>query len=106
MAKLEFKSNKRPTIGVELELSLVDAETRELAGERVDIVPWANDASLLISRALSPAIRPLPSRMPMAMGRSKEAACLGSSAGARLMRSAASGRLPVSLRPESAQAVR
>jgi N utilization substance protein A len=36
--------------------SRVQAVTRELAGERVDIVPWAADASLLISRALSPAI--------------------------------------------------
>ena len=32
------------------------AVTRELSGERVDIVPWSAEASLLISRALSPAI--------------------------------------------------
>jgi N utilization substance protein A len=36
--------------------SRVQAVTRELAGERVDIVPWSGEASLLISRALSPAI--------------------------------------------------
>jgi N utilization substance protein A len=36
--------------------SRVQAVTRELAGERVDIVPWSAEASLLISRALSPAI--------------------------------------------------
>ncbi len=35
--------------------SRVQAVTRELAGERVDIVPWSADPSLLISRALSPA---------------------------------------------------
>lgn len=36
--------------------SRVQAVTRELAGERVDIVPWSNEPSLLIGRALSPAI--------------------------------------------------
>jgi len=36
--------------------SRVQAVTRELAGERVDIVPWSSEANLLISRALSPAI--------------------------------------------------
>jgi len=36
--------------------SRVQAVTRELAGERVDIVPWSAEASLLIGRALSPAI--------------------------------------------------
>lgn len=36
--------------------SRVQAVTRELAGERVDIVPWSQEPSLLISRALSPAI--------------------------------------------------
>lgn len=36
--------------------SRVQAVTRELAGERVDIVPWSAEPSLLISRALSPAI--------------------------------------------------
>jgi len=36
--------------------SRVQAVTRELAGERVDIVPWSADPSLLISRALSPAV--------------------------------------------------
>ncbi len=36
--------------------SRVQAVTRELAGERVDIVPWSGEPSLLISRALSPAI--------------------------------------------------
>ena len=36
--------------------SRVQAVTRELAGERVDIVPWSQEASLLIGRALSPAI--------------------------------------------------
>jgi transcription termination/antitermination protein NusA len=35
--------------------SRVQAVTRELAGERVDIVPWSADPSMLISRALSPA---------------------------------------------------
>jgi N utilization substance protein A len=35
--------------------SRVQAVTRELAGERIDIVPWSGDPSLLISRALSPA---------------------------------------------------
>ena len=36
--------------------SRVQAVTRELAGERVDIVPWSAEPSLLIGRALSPAI--------------------------------------------------
>jgi len=36
--------------------SRVQAVTRELSGERVDIVPWSAEPSLLISRALSPAI--------------------------------------------------
>ncbi|MBE0567970.1 MAG: transcription termination factor NusA [Krumholzibacteria bacterium] len=36
--------------------SRVQAVTRELAGERVDIVPWSQEPSLLIGRALSPAI--------------------------------------------------
>lgn len=36
--------------------SRVQAVTRELAGERVDIVPWSAEPSLLITRALSPAI--------------------------------------------------
>ncbi len=36
--------------------SRVQAVTRELAGERVDIVPWSAEPSLLISRALSPAV--------------------------------------------------
>jgi transcription termination/antitermination protein NusA len=35
--------------------SRVQAVTRELAGERIDIVPWSGDPGLLISRALSPA---------------------------------------------------
>ncbi|MBT3316404.1 transcription termination factor NusA [bacterium] len=35
--------------------SRVQAVTRELAGERVDIVSWSADPSALISRALSPA---------------------------------------------------
>lgn len=35
--------------------SRVQAVTRELAGERIDIVPWSAEASLLIGRALSPA---------------------------------------------------
>ncbi|MFO7654393.1 MAG: transcription termination factor NusA [Candidatus Krumholzibacteriia bacterium] len=35
--------------------SRVQAVTRELAGERIDIVPWSADPSVLISRALSPA---------------------------------------------------
>jgi len=35
--------------------SRVQAVTRELAGERIDIVPWSAEISLLISRALSPA---------------------------------------------------
>ncbi len=35
--------------------SRVQAVTRELFGERIDIVPWSADPSLLISRALSPA---------------------------------------------------
>ncbi len=35
--------------------SRVQAVTRELAGERIDIVPWSAESSLLISRALSPA---------------------------------------------------
>ncbi len=35
--------------------SRVQAVTRELAGERIDIVPWSAETSLLISRALSPA---------------------------------------------------
>ncbi len=35
--------------------SRVQAVTRELAGERIDIVPWSAEMSLLISRALSPA---------------------------------------------------
>jgi len=35
--------------------SRVQAVTRELAGERVDIVPWSAEPSLLIGRALSPA---------------------------------------------------
>lgn len=36
--------------------SRVQAVTRELAGERVDIVPWSAEPNLLISRALSPAV--------------------------------------------------
>ncbi len=36
--------------------SRMQAVTRELAGERVDIVPWSAEPSLLIGRALSPAI--------------------------------------------------
>ncbi len=36
--------------------SRVQAVTRELSGERVDIVPWSSEASLLITRALSPAV--------------------------------------------------
>ncbi len=36
--------------------SRVQAVTRELAGERVDIVPWSAEPSLLIGRALSPAV--------------------------------------------------
>src|SRR5210317_1447370 len=36
--------------------SRVQAVTHELKGERVDIVPWSAEPSLLISRALSPAI--------------------------------------------------
>jgi len=36
--------------------SRVQAVTRELSGERVDIVPWSAEPSLLISRALSPAM--------------------------------------------------
>ncbi|MFH1842817.1 MAG: transcription termination factor NusA [bacterium] len=35
--------------------SRVQAVTRELAGERIDIVPWSAESSLLIGRALSPA---------------------------------------------------
>ncbi len=35
--------------------SRVQAVTRELAGERIDIVPWSAEPSLLITRALSPA---------------------------------------------------
>ncbi|MBU1676056.1 transcription termination factor NusA [bacterium] len=35
--------------------SRVQAVTRELSGERIDIVPWSSETSLLISRALSPA---------------------------------------------------
>ncbi len=35
--------------------SRVQAVTRELAGERIDIVQWSAEPSLLISRALSPA---------------------------------------------------
>jgi len=35
--------------------SRVQAVTRELAGERIDIVPWSQEPSLLIQRALSPA---------------------------------------------------
>ncbi len=35
--------------------SRVQAVTRELNGERIDIVPWSAEPSLLISRALSPA---------------------------------------------------
>ncbi len=35
--------------------SRVQAVTRELFGERIDIVPWSAEPSLLISRALSPA---------------------------------------------------
>jgi len=35
--------------------SRVQAVTRELAGERIDIVPWSAEPSLLISRALRPA---------------------------------------------------
>ena len=35
--------------------SRVQAVTRELAGERIDIVPWSAEPSLLINRALSPA---------------------------------------------------
>lgn len=36
--------------------SRVQAVTRELSGERVDIVPWSAEPSLMIARALSPAI--------------------------------------------------
>jgi N utilization substance protein A len=36
--------------------SRVQAVTRELSGERVDIVPWSAEPSLLIGRALSPAM--------------------------------------------------
>ncbi len=35
--------------------SRVQAVSRALAGERIDIVPWSADPALLISRALSPA---------------------------------------------------
>lgn len=35
--------------------SRVQAVTKELAGERIDIVPWSGEPSLLIGRALSPA---------------------------------------------------
>lgn len=35
--------------------SRVQAIVRELSGERIDIVPWSEEASVFISRALSPA---------------------------------------------------
>jgi N utilization substance protein A len=35
--------------------SRVQAVTRELAGEKIDIVPWSEDSITMISRALSPA---------------------------------------------------
>ncbi|MEE3042982.1 MAG: transcription termination factor NusA [Candidatus Latescibacterota bacterium] len=35
--------------------SRVQAVVRELSGERIDIVPWIDEADILISRALSPA---------------------------------------------------
>jgi len=35
--------------------SRVQAVTRELGGEKIDIVPWSDDAMTLVTRALSPA---------------------------------------------------
>jgi len=40
---------------VGLKGSRVQSIVRELGGERIDIVPWSSDASLFVSRALSPA---------------------------------------------------
>lgn len=39
MATLEFKSNDRPTVGVELELALVDAETMALSSSIEKVLP-------------------------------------------------------------------
>ena len=35
--------------------SRVQAVVRELSGERIDIVPWSSDATIFVTRALSPA---------------------------------------------------
>jgi N utilization substance protein A len=40
---------------VGLKGSRVQSIVRELGGERIDIVPWSQDASVFVSRALSPA---------------------------------------------------
>src|SRR5437867_10870980 len=40
---------------VGLKGSRVQGMVRELGGERIDIVPWSQDASVFVSRALSPA---------------------------------------------------
>ncbi len=40
---------------VGLKGSRVQSIVRELGGERIDIVPWSTDASVFVSRALSPA---------------------------------------------------
>ena len=43
MAKLEFNGNDRPTLGVELELGLVDADTMELASRCQDLLQQLPD---------------------------------------------------------------
>ena len=40
---------------VGLKGSRVQSIVRELGGERIDIVPWSQDPSVFVSRALSPA---------------------------------------------------
>ena len=40
MSKLEFRCNDRPTLGIELELGLVDDETMELSSS-IEKVPSA-----------------------------------------------------------------
>ena len=41
--------------GVGLKGSRVQSIVRELGGERIDIVPWSQDPTVFVSRALSPA---------------------------------------------------
>jgi len=58
-AKIAVMSNERDVdpVGacVGMKGSRVQAVVNELSGERIDIVPWSDDVSTFISRALSPA---------------------------------------------------